>query len=156
MSETDGYTPGLDEIREEYVAYNCRNHDAYLTGVSMADLATEYDARFDRALAAHDAEVLAAATLIERSSFGTPEVQALRTTVSDEKARSLVAEANRRSEAPVQRPEWVDRVKASISDRCFRHCYHGGWYAPCRAPDTRELGSLDASIEKHLGITELL
>lgn len=34
---------------------------------------------------------------IERSSIGTPEAQALRATVSDEKARDLVAEADRRS-----------------------------------------------------------
>lgn len=132
-------TPSMDEIREEYVAYNCRNHDAYQSGVSTADLSTEYDARFDRALAAHDAEVLAAAALIARSSFGAPEAQALRASVSEEKARSLVAEANSRSEARGQRPEWVERVKASTSDRCFRHCYPGGWYAPCRTPETIEV-----------------
>lgn len=34
---------------------------------------------------------------IERSSIGTPEAQALRATVSDEKAHDLVAEADRRS-----------------------------------------------------------
>lgn len=36
--------------------------------------------------------------MIERSSFGTPEAQALRGTVSDEKAAALVAEAFRRSD----------------------------------------------------------
>lgn len=38
------------------------------------------------------------AEMIEQSSFGTPEAQELRATVSDEKARALVDEANRRSE----------------------------------------------------------
>lgn len=38
------------------------------------------------------------AEMIERSSIGTPEAQALRATVSDEKAAALVAEAHRRSE----------------------------------------------------------
>lgn len=36
--------------------------------------------------------------LIERSSLGTTDAQALRATVSDEKAQALVAEAHRRSE----------------------------------------------------------
>lgn len=38
------------------------------------------------------------AEMIERSSFGTPEVQVIRATVSDEKAAALVAEAHRSSE----------------------------------------------------------
>lgn len=60
---------------------------------------------FDGVLASHIACLMRSevpepsdiAHMIERSSLGTPEAQALRSTVSEEKAAALVAEAQRRS-----------------------------------------------------------
>lgn len=58
---SDEYTPTTEEVRADYVRDHTRNFDSYSVGRSLTSEQEVYGDRFDRWLAAHDAEVLAAA-----------------------------------------------------------------------------------------------
>ncbi|WP_449408021.1 hypothetical protein [Microbacterium maritypicum] len=63
--------------------------------------------------------------LIEASSLGTPEAQALRATVSDEKAAALVAEAHRRASTPTETQE-LELIEPPNSGTVGRHSDRNG------------------------------
>ena len=58
---SDEYTPTTEEVRADYVRDHTRSFDPYSVGRSLTSEQEFYGDRFDRWLAAHDAEVLAAA-----------------------------------------------------------------------------------------------
>ena len=67
MSE---YTPTTEEVRADYVRDHTRNFDSYMVGRSLTSEQEFYGAKFDRWLAAHDAEVLDGVVTQEGDSRG--------------------------------------------------------------------------------------
>lgn len=56
--EVSEYTPTTEEVIDCWILFFTRNHDAYMTGVSMEAKRDQIRSEITRWLAAHDAEVL--------------------------------------------------------------------------------------------------
>lgn len=57
----NGYTPSMDEVRDNYVVSRTRNFAEYYAGMDFPSAVDCSSAEFNRALAAHDREVAAKA-----------------------------------------------------------------------------------------------
>lgn len=95
-------TPEVELVKEEHTPTDDEREaqaNRYVAGRGDSQTRRDFLAGWDAALRRSEVpEPSRVAEMIEQSSFGTPEAQELRATVSDEKARALVDEANRRSE----------------------------------------------------------